>query len=117
RTHGGAVPAGELATAETPVLTRLHERTEAKQAIAGAAATLVRDEETVIVNGGTTALATVAAFGQLRGLTVVTNNLRVPGEIPSAALRDLYVLGGACRLSSQVTIGPVRLPGTVGISA
>lgn len=117
RTHGGAVPGGELATTERPMTDRLHENREAKETIARAAAGLVRDDETLLVNGGTTALSTVAALGGSRGLTIVTNNLRVPGVAPARAVRDLFVLGGSCRLSSLVTLGPVRFPDTAGIGA
>jgi DeoR/GlpR family transcriptional regulator of sugar metabolism len=117
RTHGGAVPGGELATADRPMSDRLNESREAKETIADAAAGLVRDDETLLVNGGTTALATVAALGGSRGLTIVTNNLRVPGAVPAGTVRDLFVLGGSCRLSSLVTIGPVRFPDTAGIGA
>ncbi len=82
-----------------------------------AAARLVRDNETLLVNGGTTVLSAVAALGSHRGLTIVTNNLRVPGMVPVQALRDLFVLGGGCRTSALVTIGPIRFPDTAGVSA
>ncbi|MFD7503182.1 DeoR/GlpR family DNA-binding transcription regulator [Streptomyces sp. NPDC059850] len=117
RTHGGAVPGGELATADSPVADRMNERREAKDAIGAAAARLVRDNETLLVNGGTTVLSAVAALGGHRGLTIVTNNLRVPGMVPAQALRDLFVLGGACRTTALVTIGPIRFPDTAGVSA
>lgn len=117
RTHGGAVPSGELATADVPMADRLNERREAKEAIAGTAAELVRDNETLIVNGGTTALAAVSALGGSRGLTLLTNNLRVPGVIPPRAVQDVFVLGGNCRTSSLVTIGPVRFPDLAGVNA
>lgn len=117
RTHGGAVPGGELATADSPVADRMNERREAKDAIGTAAARLVRDNETLLVNGGTTVLSAVAALGGHRGLTIVTNNLRVPGMVPAQALRDLFVLGGGCRTTSLVTIGPIRFPDTAGVSA
>jgi DeoR/GlpR family transcriptional regulator of sugar metabolism len=52
-----------------------------------------------------------------RNLTIVTNNLRLPGALPSGSVRDVYLIGGSCRLASHVTIGPVTFPGTEGISA
>ncbi|MBI0381328.1 DeoR/GlpR transcriptional regulator, partial [Streptomyces albiflaviniger] len=33
------------------------------------------------------------------------------------ALRDLFVLGGGCRTTALVTIGPIRFPDTAGVSA
>jgi DeoR/GlpR family transcriptional regulator of sugar metabolism len=117
RTHGGAMSPGERATADTPFENRITVHQAAKQAIGAAAAKLISDGETVLVNGGTTTLEVVRALGDKRDLTLVTNNLRVPGELPANVVRDLYVIGGACRIASMVTIGPVGFAGTQGISA
>jgi DeoR/GlpR family transcriptional regulator of sugar metabolism len=117
RTHGGAMRTDELATADTPFDNRTAVHRDAKEAIGVAAARLISDGETVLVNGGTTTLATVRALTGRRGLTVVTNNLRLPAEVPPDVAWDLYVLGGSLRLSSMVTIGPVGFSGTKGISA
>jgi DeoR/GlpR family transcriptional regulator of sugar metabolism len=88
-----------------------------KRRIASAAAERIADGETVIINGGTTTLAVAHALGGRRNLTIVTNNLRLPAALPAATVRDVYVLGGSCRVASNVTIGPVAFPGTEGISA
>jgi DeoR/GlpR family transcriptional regulator of sugar metabolism len=117
RTHGGAIPAGDLATADTPFQSRMAVQRQAKDVIGAAAAEFVSDGETVLVNGGTTTLAVVRALTGKRDLTLVTNNLRVPAEAPADSLRDLYVLGGTCRPASMVTVGPIGFPGTHGISA
>ncbi|MCA2229460.1 DeoR/GlpR family DNA-binding transcription regulator [Nonomuraea aurantiaca] len=117
RTHGGAMRTDELATADVPFDSRAAVHHRAKQAIGIAAAQLISNGETLIVNGGTTTLAVVRALAGKRDLTVVTNNLRLPPEIPQDAVRDLYVIGGSCRISSNVTIGPVTFADTEGISA
>jgi DeoR family fructose operon transcriptional repressor len=62
-------------------------------------------------------LAVARALGARRSLTIVTNNLRLPAEIPAASVRDVYLLGGSCRLNSNVTLGPVAFPGMEGVSA
>ena len=117
RTHGGAMRPDEMATADTPFDSRAGVHRRAKEAIGAAAAELISDGETLVVNGGTTTLAFARALGGKHGLTVVTNNLRLPGETPAAAVRDLYVLGGTYRNASNVTIGPVGFADTSGISA
>ncbi|GAB3958516.1 DeoR/GlpR family DNA-binding transcription regulator [Actinoallomurus acanthiterrae] len=117
RTHGGAMALGERATADTPFENRISVHKAAKQAIGARAARLISDDETVLINGGTTTLEVVRALTGKRNLTVVTNNLRVPSEIPPDVVRDLYVIGGACRVASMVTVGPVGFAGTRGISA
>jgi DeoR family fructose operon transcriptional repressor len=112
RTHGGAMHR-QLARADRPFENRLHERHELKQAIGAAAAQLVDDNQTLLINGGTTTLAVARALRDSRDLTIVTNNLRIPAEIDTACVRELYLLGGNCRFSSLVTVGPVEFPGTL----
>jgi DeoR/GlpR family transcriptional regulator of sugar metabolism len=117
RTYGGAVTMAGLATADTSFSDRSSVHREEKERIASAAAERIADGETVILNGGTTTLAVARALGVRRNLTIVTNNLRLPGVLPSGSVRDVYLIGGSCRLASHVTIGPVTFPGTEGISA
>jgi DeoR family fructose operon transcriptional repressor len=112
RTHGGAMHR-PLARADRPFENRLHERHEIKAAIGAAAARLVGDNQTLLINGGTTTLAVARALRDRRDLTIVTNNLRIPAEIDTACVRELYLLGGNCRFSSLVTVGPVEFPGTL----
>jgi len=117
RTHGGAMRPGELATADTTFDSRAAVHHRAKEAIGIAAAQHVADSETLIINGGTTTLAVARALSTKRDLTVVTNNLRMPAELPVEAMRDLYIIGGTCRIASNVTVGPIAFPGSEGISA
>lgn len=107
----------EMATADTPFEKRVAVHHDVKEAIGVAAAKLISDGETILINGGTTTLCVARALGGKHGLTVVTNNLRLPSEVAANAVRDLYVIGGACRITSMVTIGPVAFPNTEGISA
>lgn len=117
RTYGGAVTVTGLAAADTTFSDRSSVHPDEKRRIAAAAAERIADGETVIINGGTTTLAVAAALGVRRNLTIVTNNLRLPAALPPAAVRDVYLIGGSCRVASNVTIGPVTFPGTEGISA
>jgi DeoR/GlpR family transcriptional regulator of sugar metabolism len=117
RTYGGAVTVTGLAAADTTFSDRSSVHRDEKRRIAAVAAERIADGETVIINGGTTTLAVAAALGVRRNLTIVTNNLRLPAALPPAAVRDVYLIGGSCRVASNVTIGPVTFPGTEGISA
>lgn len=116
RTHGGAVPAG-LVPQDSPLDQRIASHKLAKQRIARAAAALIRDGETLMVNGGSTTLAFVSELGSRRDVTIVTNNLLLPAVAPLTAVRDLYVIGGQYRFESQVTIGAVGFPNVASISA
>jgi DeoR family fructose operon transcriptional repressor len=110
RTHGGATRR-TLARSDRPFDSRLLDQWQTKERIGVAAAGLLEDSQTVLINGGTTTLATVRALRGLRDLTIVTNNLRIPAEIDTACVRELYLLGGNCRFASLVTVGPVEFPG------
>jgi DeoR/GlpR family transcriptional regulator of sugar metabolism len=117
RTYGGAVTLSGLAATDSPFNDRTAVHLDAKRRIGAAAAERIADGETVLLNGGTTTLAVARALGGHRNLTIVTNNLRLPAEVPAASVRDVYLLGGNCRLKSNVTLGPVAFPGMEGVSA
>lgn len=107
RTHGGAVSLSAMPSVEKKLDVRLRIQTSAKEKIGALAATLIEDNSVIMINAGTTTLAVVRHLRGHRDLTVATNNLRIPTEISSKVCRDLYVFGGAVRLSSQATIGPI----------
>jgi DeoR family fructose operon transcriptional repressor len=114
RTHGGAVRNSPLSRMETSFTERISVRDAAKNRIGELAATLVEDGQTILLNGGTTPLAVLPHLAQRRNLTLVTNNLWAPGKVPPECARDVYLLGGTLRLTSQVTLGPVEFAGTSG---
>lgn len=109
RSYGGVVPRDDLARFDPPFLSRARANSAAKAAIGALAATLVSDQQTLIVNGGTTTLALARALKGKKDLTVVTNNLHLPGNIPASAVSELHILGGQFRTISFATIGPVEL--------
>lgn len=114
RTHGGAIGRHRMVRVDTSLGSRMDEHAEAKLRIGRLAAGLVRDGETLILNGGSTTCAFAAALGDRRNLTVVTNNLLLPPVTPEAALRAIYLMGGTYWAVSQVTIGPIGLAGVAG---
>ena len=109
RSYGGVVPRDDLARFDPPFLSRARANSDAKLAIGALAATLVQDQQTLIVNGGTTTLALARALRGKRDLTVVTNNLHLPGHLPTGTVSELHILGGVFRMNSFATIGPVEL--------
>ena len=120
RTHGGAVPNEELATAQLAMADRpfaLRDNPEHKHAIGAAAAELITDGHTILINGGTTTLEVVRALRNQRDLSVVTNNVQVPGALPPGVVRHCYLIGGRYEPDSMVTIGPMAFTGSTGISA
>lgn len=113
RTHGGAT-LDETDQVHLPFARRLEEHAVGKDRIARAAAALIQESQTVFVNGGTTTLAMARHLADVRGLVVVTNNLRLPERLYSRGAREVYLIGGMFRLRSLVTIGPVALSDGLG---
>jgi DeoR/GlpR family transcriptional regulator of sugar metabolism len=117
RIHGGAVLAGDLASSDTPFKQRVESQSDAKAKIGRAAAELIANGETLIVNGGSTTLAFARSLTERKNLTIVTNSLSLPAAIPSQALGSLYLLGGEVRNDAQITMGPVGFAGAQAINA
>jgi DeoR/GlpR family transcriptional regulator of sugar metabolism len=99
RVHGGAVDAGEPPFAEIAV-----ERLDAKRRVGRAAAELVSDGQTVVVDVGTTTLELARAL-RGRELTVVTSNIAVLEELLPDPLVELVVLGGVVRRNYLSLVG------------
>lgn len=106
RTHGGAVPRERLVTSSITTLdSRMNMQRNAKERIGKAAAQLIRDRETLMLNGGSSISYFADELGNHHDLTIVTNNLHVPSILPAHAVRAVYVLGGTYIASSQVMVG------------
>lgn len=114
RTRGGAVDPTRMPRMDPSLNTRIQVHPAAKEKIGAIAAGLVTDGDVLIINAGTTALALARHLRQHRGLTIATNNLRLPAEVSAKCLRDLYVFGGDVSLVAQATIGPVAFPVALG---
>ena len=117
RIHGGAVPTESMASADSPFEQRINAHQSAKTNIGRAAVRLISSGETLIVNGGSTAVAFAASLGDLQRLTIVTNNLSLQAAIPPNAVNSLYLLGGEIRSGARITLGPVGFVGTRQIIA
>ncbi|MFM7519730.1 MAG: DeoR/GlpR family DNA-binding transcription regulator [Planctomycetota bacterium] len=104
RTHGGVLAAGG-----PPRLAEFDERQPAnwaaKRAIAAAAAGMIADGETVLLDGGTTTYE-VARLLVGRSLQVVTNSLPVANLFAAQARTDLVLLGGYVSPRTGVCLGP-----------
>src|ERR1041385_2550632 len=74
RTHGGAIAVGNTLY-EPPYAERAILRQAEKRAIARAAAGLVHEGETLLLDAGTTCYEIALLLKEFRALTVVTNSL------------------------------------------
>jgi DeoR family fructose operon transcriptional repressor len=107
RTHGGAVSTALLVHRETPFLARTNANAGAKARIGRAAAQLISDGETLIINGGSTTFAVGASLGPRRNLTIVTNNVAMLSVLSPETVEDVYLLGGNYCMKLGSTVGVV----------
>jgi len=108
RTHGGALFVDQV-TRDPANRDRTVANVEAKRRIARAAADLVVDGDTVIVDAGTTSLEVARLLGARSGLTIITNGLDVSHELANNATGNnrLFVIGGEFHDVNHSFAGPL----------
>jgi DeoR family transcriptional regulator of aga operon len=117
RTHGGVLPAEPGTVIDTPYEVREHENPEAKQAIARAAANLVQDGQTVILDNGSTTYQIAVELKRRRNLTIVTNDLRIGMCIAAQPANRLHMTGGVLLDTVYTLVGPAAVAAFDGLHA
>jgi DeoR family fructose operon transcriptional repressor len=107
RTHGGAVYAGEVRSMP-PFDERTGTAVAEKRAIGQAAAALLQDGDTVLLDGGTTTLEVARALVGRR-VQVVTNSLPIAQLLASSQQTDLILIGGYIYPRTGVALGPLAI--------
>jgi DeoR/GlpR family transcriptional regulator of sugar metabolism len=105
KVHGGAVLPGTPAGHETGFEAKLVIERPEKNAIARAAARLVRPGTAIAIAAGTTTFALAQCLLDVPGLTIVTNSLRVTNAFHGTA--EEVVLTGGVRTASDALVGPI----------
>jgi len=106
RTHGGALPA-QASALEDPTLTqkeKLHRKE--KLQIATAAARMVKEDQVVILDSGTTTTAIARALREHQNLTIITNAVNIAAELAGSAF-EVILTGGSLRKNSFSLVGPI----------
>jgi len=113
RTHGGAVYSGEV-RAMPAFEDRAGTAIAEKRAIGRAAAAMLDDEDTVLLDGGTTTLEVARALLGRR-VQVVTNSLPIAQLLASSQQTDLILIGGYVYPRTGVAMGPLAVATMQGI--
>ncbi len=103
RVHGGAVPANSVSNVAYE--DRRGLAAEEKRRIGAAAAALIPDNSSVILNLGTTTEQVARALYDRRDLMVVTNNINVVNILSGSAPKELILAGGTVRQSDGGIVG------------
>nr|WP_221380220.1 DeoR/GlpR family DNA-binding transcription regulator [Actinoplanes polyasparticus] len=114
RVYGGALPP---APAEASYQARTAVAPGSKKRVAAAAAALIRPGATVLLDGGTTALAVVAALPADLSATIVTHSVTVAAALVEHPAVEVLVLGGRLFKHSAVTCGATTAEAAHGIAA
>jgi DeoR family transcriptional regulator of aga operon len=106
RTHGGALPlqAGALLDPSLREKEKLHRKQ--KVLIAEAAARLVEEGQSVLLDSGTTTTAIARALKDMAQLTVITNAINIAAELAGTNV-EVILTGGMLRKNSFSLVGPL----------
>jgi DeoR/GlpR family transcriptional regulator of sugar metabolism len=91
RVYGGALP---LSTASTSIEVRSKENQDRKRALAAVAVTLIKPDELVFIDSGSTNLALAGMLSQCKGISVATNSVTIAAALLAHRI-PLVMVGGA----------------------
>lgn len=99
--HGGARMPREV---DHSFVAKSRRHGEAKAVIGRLAASLVKDDDLILLDSGSTSSAMVPHLGQRRGLRIILNSPRLAMELKG---QQLILLGGQYRPEFMDTVGPL----------
>jgi DeoR family transcriptional regulator of aga operon len=107
RTHGGALSADRFAY-DVPFEKKAQRQKEEKRRIGKKAAQMVTDQDTVILDSGTTTLQVLRGLKnrEVEDLTVSTHSIHIALETVGISAIEVLLLGGSVRSKSASVVGP-----------
>jgi DeoR family galactitol utilization operon repressor len=111
RTHGGATPAFHH-----NILERERERAAEKNRIARAAAELVQDGSTIMIEAGTTTALIAKWLTGKRDIHIVTNSLLLFSYARANPALQITMTGGEFRRATESLVGPLALKTIEGLN-
>jgi DeoR family transcriptional regulator, glycerol-3-phosphate regulon repressor len=107
RVHGGAMIASGVANLAYEA--RQHVAQQSKRLIGEAAARLVPDNASLLINIGTTTEEVAKALSSRSGLLVITNNLHVANELYRNQSVQVIITGGSIRKGDGGIVGAITV--------
>jgi DeoR family transcriptional regulator of aga operon len=104
KTHGGAIPPLAVNN-ETPLQEKYRAHAAEKSRIGEAAAALINDGETIILDSGTTTQEIAKRIKDKRDLTVITNGVNIAMELVGVPGIRVVLLGGVLRANAFSIVG------------
>lgn len=105
RVHGGAV-VPQKAKYEPTFTEKTDKYIDEKIAIGKAAASLIKEGDTIALDAGTTTLQLAKNISH-ENLTVITNSLDIAEELADRKNMEVIVIGGSLRCETRALVGPV----------
>lgn len=108
RTHGGAIKREKVKSVwqTTSINDRLAKNSKAKSAIAEAAANLINDNESIIIDGGSTTQIMASHLQEKKNLLVVTNSPEIAKILLTNESAEIFLLGGELLRETFTVTGP-----------
>jgi DeoR family transcriptional regulator of aga operon len=106
RTHGGALPIESGALLDPSLREKEGLHRDEKRRIGEAAAKLLKEGQSVVMDSGTTTTAASRALRDFRQLTVITNAVNIAAELAGSAI-EVILTGGVLREKSFSLVGPL----------
>ena len=104
RAHGGAVKV-ETVSVDPSLQVKAEQHADEKRRIGAAAAALVKDGDSIILDSGTTTQQIAKQIKGKKELTVITNGLNIALELLGSKGVQLILLGGMVRENSFSAVG------------
>ncbi len=106
RTHGGALPLESGALLDPSLREKEELHREEKRRIGEAAAQMLKEGQSVVLDSGTTTTAAARALRDFRQLTVITNAVNIAAELAGTSI-EVILTGGVLREKSFSLVGPL----------
>lgn len=105
RSHGGAI-LKETTIFEPSFTEKITQNRDEKTSIGKKAASLIHDNETILLDAGSTT-STIIPFLSAQDLTIVANSVHILQQVTSIHKYHLIAIGGQLRSNTQAFVGPI----------